>query len=69
MLLKKNWKIIVGMIAGAIGVFFYWKYVGCSTGTCPISSSPIISTFYGALCGGLLGGLFISKNINSKKED
>jgi hypothetical protein len=38
---------------GALG-FAYYKFVGCRTGTCPITSSPYISTLYGALLGYLI---------------
>ncbi len=57
-LIKKNWTTIVGMILGAIGGYLYWKYVGCTTGTCPITASPTNSTLYGVLLGGLLGSMF-----------
>ena len=39
---------------GLLG-FAYYKLVGCRTGSCPITSSPIISTLYGALMGYLIG--------------
>ncbi|MFM7193748.1 MAG: DUF6132 family protein [Bacteroidota bacterium] len=51
--------IITGAItlAGAIGGFFYWQQVGCLTGTCPITSSPVISSLYGGVMGFLLAGI------------
>lgn len=52
---------------GAIGGFLYWHYVGCHSGSCAITSSPINSTLYGSLMGGLLGNIFQSNN-NHKKE-
>ena len=55
---------IIGVIVGAISGYFYWKLVGCESGTCAITSSPINSTIYGALMAGLLFSLF-QKN---KKE-
>ena len=55
---KKNWLTFAGLAIGAIGGFLYWKYVGCTTGTCPITSSPVNSTLWGAVMGGLLLNLF-----------
>jgi hypothetical protein len=49
---------IIGIIAGAIGGYFYYHYVGCSNGTCAITSKPMNSTLYGAMMGGLFLNLF-----------
>ena len=44
-------KLSLGLvIGGAIG-FSYYYFIGCSSGTCPITSSPYISTIYGAVSG------------------
>jgi C4-dicarboxylate transporter len=48
----------VGTIIGAIAGYAYYYYVGCSSGTCTITSKPLNSTLYGALMGGLLFNLF-----------
>ena len=60
-IIKENWTYALGAIIGAIGGYLYWRYIGCSTGTCPITSSPTASTLYGALIVGLLGGMFKKK--------
>ena len=52
--LKKNRLTFIGLVIGAVGGFLYWKYVGCTSGTCPITSSPVNSTLWGAIMGGLL---------------
>ena len=44
-------KTIVSVIAGAVLGFGYYYFVGCRTGSCPISGSPYISTLYGAMIG------------------
>jgi hypothetical protein len=49
---------------GAIAGFLYWKFVGCSSGTCIITSKPINSTLYGALMGFLVAGIFTKENKN-----
>lgn len=59
--LKRNWTYVLGAILGGVGGYLYWYYIGCSTGTCPITSSPTISTFYGAIIGVLLFGIFKRK--------
>jgi hypothetical protein len=41
---------------GAVLGFGYHKLVGCSTGACPITANPYISTLYGAVMGFLVGG-------------
>ena len=49
---------IVGIALGAAGGFLYWKYVGCDSGTCPITSKPLNSTAYGAMMGFLFLNIF-----------
>jgi hypothetical protein len=49
---------IIGVIAGAIGGYFYYHFVGCASGTCAITSKPLNSTLYGAIMGGLLFNMF-----------
>ncbi len=53
--LKKNLPAIVLAILGALGGYLYYRFVGCVTGTCPITSSPVISTLYGGVLGLLVG--------------
>lgn len=65
--LKRNWIYIVGAIIGAIGGFMYWKFIGCASGTCPLTSSPYISTIYGAVLGALVGGIFRRKESVEKE--
>lgn len=44
----------LGIILGGIGGFIYYSYVGCISGTCPITSNPYLTIFYGTLVGGIL---------------
>ena len=48
----------IGAAVGAVGGYLYWRYVGCSSGTCMISSKPLNSTLYFAVLGALLFSLF-----------
>jgi len=55
---KNNALYLIGAAVGAIAGFIYWQQVGCTSGTCMITSKPINSTLYGALMGALLLGMF-----------
>lgn len=52
--LKRNWSYIVGAFLGGIGGYCYWYFIGCSSGTCPITSSPLMSTIWGSVLGSLI---------------
>lgn len=56
-LFKKYWPVLLGIAVGAVAGFLYWRYVGCTTGSCPITSSPVNSSLWGAVMGGLLGNI------------
>lgn len=58
--LKNNLLTIIGVIAGLIGGYLYWMYIGCNSGTCPITSSPLNSALWGGTMGGLLFSMFES---------
>lgn len=60
---KKHVLAIIGIVIGAIGGYLYWNFVGCNSGTCSITSSPVNSTLYGSIMGGLFFSLF-KKNQN-----
>lgn len=45
---------LIGILFGALGGYLYYRFVGCASGTCAITSNPINSTLYGAMMGGLL---------------
>ena len=59
--LKKYKLTILGAILGAIGGYSYYYFVGCASGSCAITSSPINSTLYGIFMGGLLFNMIESK--------
>ena len=58
LLFQKYKRDIIGITLGAVAGFLYWKFVGCSSGTCMITSKPINSTLYGAVMGYLVAGIF-----------
>jgi len=51
-------RVLIGAVAGAVLGFGWYKLVGCSTGTCPLTSNPVVSTLYGTTLGALIGGSF-----------
>ena len=61
-LLLKNKLSIIGAVIGAVGGFAYWKFIGCESGTCKITSSPLNSTLYFGLLGALTLSLFKKGN-------
>jgi len=48
--------VIGAVVGGGLG-YLYYKLVGCSTGSCPITSNPYISSIYGAVFGLLIAGM------------
>jgi len=65
--LLKHWLRITGVAVGVLGGYLYYYYVGCVSGTCPITSNPYRMMIYGALVGYLLFDIF-SKDGSSKKN-
>ncbi len=61
----KIFKLKIGFaLLGAVGGFLYWKFVGCTTGTCPIKSVWYLMTLWGTVMGYLIGdviGGFLKK--------
>jgi len=51
-------KLLIGVVIGGGLGFAYYKFAGCSTGTCPLTSNPIISALYGAVLGALIATSF-----------
>ncbi len=48
--------VIFAVVGGILGLLYY-RFVGCKSGTCPITSNPIISALYGAVMGYLISGI------------
>lgn len=44
-------KILIGVALGAVAGYAWYRLVGCSTGTCPITARWWTSTGYGAAMG------------------
>lgn len=48
---------ILGVSVGTAAGWLYWHFFGCTNG-CAITSSPVNSSLYGALLGGLFFNSF-----------
>lgn len=49
-------RTVIGIVVGAVLGLAYQRFIGCRTGTCPITANPWVSTLYGATMGFLLSG-------------
>ena len=55
-------KLAIGASIGAVLGYAYYYFIGCNSGTCPITSNWHISTVYGAAVG-------LALAFPSKKKD
>lgn len=56
--IKQYYLILIGVVVGAIAGYLYYYMIGCSSGSCSITSKPLNSTLYGSFMGGLLFSMF-----------
>lgn len=63
---KRYLPMMILAVVGAIGGYLYYRFVGCVSGTCPLTSNPYISTVYGGVLGALIGNIVTP---GKKKED
>jgi len=54
---------------GALGGFLYYTFIGCNSGTCPITGNPVISTLYGAAVGFVFTNFKNDKNNKEEKNE
>lgn len=59
--IKKYLRFFIGIPLGAVAGYAYYHFVGCVSGTCPITSNPYITVIYGAIIGYLVSDLFKKK--------
>jgi len=66
--LIQNKKLAIAFaLVGALGGFLYWKFIGCTSGTCPIQSVWYWTTLWGAAVGYLVGD-FINDFVQKRKK-
>lgn len=47
-------RLTIGIVCGGAAGFGWYKFIGCATGACPLTSHPVVSTIYGAAMGALI---------------
>lgn len=53
-------KYLIGaLIGGVLGYFIIYRIIGCSTGSCSITSNPYLATIFGVIFGVLLVGIIM----------
>ncbi|MBN2728648.1 MAG: hypothetical protein JXR53_05440 [Bacteroidales bacterium] len=63
-----NWKAVIGMLLGAVAGYIYYIKIGCTSGSCPITSNPYSTLAWGLIIGWLLGDTFY-KDPKKQKEN
>ncbi|MDO5616388.1 MAG: DUF6132 family protein [Cruoricaptor ignavus] len=59
---------IAGVLVGGVLGFAYYYFIGCTSGSCSITSKPINSSVYGMIMGYLLFSIF-EKDKKNKNND
>ena len=54
---KKWMRPALFTIGGVLAGLAYYHFIGCATGSCPITSNPVSSMVYMGLIGWLLSGV------------
>ena len=62
-LTRNKYLLVIGMFTfiGVIGGYAYYALVGCNTGGCAITSSPVMSVIWGGMMGYLLPDFFVKQ--------
>ena len=61
---NKLYRILLGILSGALVGLLYWNFIGCNGGSCPLTSNPYQTTLF----GGLIGGVFANDNKEKKNN-
>jgi len=64
-------KTIITAIAIAVGLiigFAYWRFIGCTSGTCPLTSNWYSTTLLGGVFGYLISDSFNSRRKKTELE-
>ncbi len=64
---NKLLKMGLPITAGAVIGYAYYYFIGCTTGSCPLTSNPYVSTLYGSAVGFVMA--LPGKKKKSDKEE
>ena len=68
MKIKKWIRPVLFTLGGALAGLAYYRLIGCASGSCPITSSPVGSMLYMGLVGWLISGIFGKESKDSAKQ-
>jgi hypothetical protein len=66
-IIKKYYLQLAGLLIGLTGGYLYYKFIGCQSGSCAITSNPYMSMLWGGLMGYLLLDM-LANYLKPKKE-
>jgi hypothetical protein len=66
---KKTLIVLSGISIGLIGGYLYWKFIGCTSGTCPLTSQWHTSSLFGGVFGYLIADSIKLKEKEKKKKE
>jgi hypothetical protein len=66
--MKTYIKMILGIAVGAVLGYSYYYFIGCNSGSCPITSTWYISTLYGAFTG-LIISIPTKKKVQNESQN
>lgn len=58
---------LIAVAVGGLAGYLYWVTIGCESGTCPITASPIRSVVWGSVMGALILSIFKKETKNEKE--
>jgi hypothetical protein len=59
----------IAAVVGATAGFVYWYFIGCNSGSCAITSSPVNSSIYGGIMAILLVNVFDKQKTKPENEN
>ncbi len=60
---------MIGIFLGIAGGYLYYYYIGCVSGSCPITTNPWASIAWGGILGFLVGDMFSPKRKKGQKKE